>query len=305
MGVSAQATSKSLILADMNADDQGVVYEDKNFKITATNTTNYALQYWDTPGNMDCLVDEGKSTNKSIGLYKSGVVESSIVGSSAYVDIEFLPSESEGFLEGITIYGFSIGKKGAYLRTQMGPNTIKTPNEDFYIEDGLTDTYYTTDGVLDHVIKVEDGESTVCTVVDSYTSVPDEFDYYLDATSEFGTASNMRKLIRKLRIIWTPNKDQSENNPVLVGIKLDFTSEFSVSIDDEIVENLLALTQVGRNIELSENSNVEVYSLSGVLVSKSVSVDNVDLSALSDGVYILKAKSVASTETLTKKVVLN
>ncbi|MDA3881213.1 MAG: T9SS type A sorting domain-containing protein [Prolixibacteraceae bacterium] len=73
------------------------------------------------------------------------------------------------------------------------------------------------------------------------------------------------------------------------------------SVDNIAGLNEISIKMIGNNIQLSEVSNVEVYSITGSLVKTAANVNRLFMNDLTNGVYIVKAQ--VGNKMSTKKVV--
>ncbi|MFV0470023.1 MAG: hypothetical protein ACK5MK_13990 [Dysgonomonas sp.] len=286
--------ARTLTLYDLEVIDSntGLIYEDDFFKVTGTNTTNLVLS-GNPPYYYDCLFpnDDSRTSVKYLGMHNSSV-NGSVIGGSSTVDIEFKLSPSVGELVGMYIYGFTESSYRPEVRVLLGPNTINAANyyEGFYLNGS---------DMLEHSIQLPQSEVSACNVVDAYTSVPDTI---VDGEVSGEEYVNMRRTIDKFRISWTPAKQTPAiGNPELIGIKILYNIDSSVGIESDAPASF-RLAQNGSELSFNEAANVEVYSLSGILVATGRATSLVSLAPMSRGIYIVKAQSVLNGNNLIQKI---
>lgn len=150
------------------------------------------------------------------------------------------------------------------------------------------------------------GEIQVCNATAFY-EVPEaiEFDDFFGGSGP--DYPKFREDAKYVRLNWSDKPfgggSSPKGDPVnIFAIKIYTNADKTVvGIENEELEKF-DITLAGEKLIITENANIQLYSLQGKLIMSVNNVEELDITNIPQGMYIVKAQSADKTQTVVKKI---
>lgn len=290
--ISAQTTSAepTHVVTHLTApeDQEGVVYiESKYDSQIKINLRNVTPRLWAGSFNMSCV--EGD-------FYDYPYVEmvGNDNGTNSSSDHSFIEIRSLGIAH-IEKVEFVMGAASAESKLVCAPSFDGIDFFSAMDEDENYNPVYKNISVA--------GLENICNASYSY-----EVPTYISNWATGIEYPEFRESVKYIRLNWgkmfsgtnTSNKGGTAN---LFAIKIYTNADTTVVGIDEESQDQNSIDLKGQNLEMSSPANVQIVSVSGKVVISQKGVDQLDLSSLQQGVYIVKA-IFADGKAVVKKIIL-
>lgn len=151
-----------------------------------------------------------------------------------------------------------------------------------------------------------DGDIIVCDPTYFY-DVPEsiEFDDFFGGSGP--DYPQFREDAKYIRLNWSDlpwgGSINSKGDPVnLFAIKVYTNADKTVVGIENETKDSFDVSLINEKLTITENADVQIYSLQGKLIMSVQNIDNLELSDMIQGMYIVKAQSVDKKRTIVKKI---
>lgn len=151
------------------------------------------------------------------------------------------------------------------------------------------------------------GEIELCGV-NSFYEVAESVEYFTLLGGSGPDYPEFRKEVKYIRLNWSSEQFAGsaggKGDPVnIFAIKIYTNADTTIVGIEEDKEDKLDVSLVGEILMLSEASDLQIYSSQGELVVNTNNVEELNLSGLTAGMYIVKAQSLDKKQTVVKKII--